>query len=93
MSRSALVRRVVALEMGPTSLKTFAGWAAVYGWAKIHEWDELGYRRIRTNLMPMPGDEPVPEETPLERQFHEAMAAAWPADPEAMEMLREKLLG
>jgi len=93
MSRAALVRRVVALELGPTSLKTFEGWAITYGWAKVYEWDQLQGRRIRAMLMPMPGDEPVPEETPLEQQFHQAMNAACSPDPEAMEMLREKLLG
>jgi len=91
MSRAALSRRLTALEEGPSTLKTLEGWAAVHGWAQVHEWKDLLCRRARAMLMPLPGDEPVPEETPLERQFHEAMHAAYPPDSHAVEMFREKL--
>jgi len=91
MSRAALSRRLIALEAGPTTLKTMEGWAAVHGWAQVQEWNDLQSRRARGKLMPLPGEEFVPEETPLERQFHEAMHAAYPPDSHAVEMFREKL--
>jgi hypothetical protein len=84
---------VIALELGPTSLKTVEGWATVHGWPQVHAWQGNAGRRIHAKLLPLPGDESVPEETPLERQFHQAMSAAYPPDPEAVEMLREKLMG
>ncbi len=91
MSRAAMVRRIIALEAGPATLKTMAGWAAMYGWPQVYEWQDLEGRRIRAKLLPLPGDEPIPEETPLERQFHDAMEAAYPPDPDAIKVLREKL--
>jgi len=75
----------------PSLLKTAPEWAAVYGWPQVYAWKENLSRRAIAELMPLPGDEPAPEETPLERQFHEAMAAAYPPDPEDMAWLRKKL--
>ena len=93
MSRAAIARRLAALEAGPSNLKTFEDWATVHGWAQVHAWEKTGARRVMAKLMPLPGDEPAPEETPLERQFHEAMAAATAANPQlgTMAWLREKL--
>ena len=83
MTRAALVRRVVALELGPTSFKSIEGWAEVYGWNQVLEWKKNRGARAIAKLLPMLGEvaEAIPEETPLEHQFHEAMAAAYPADP------------
>ena len=91
MSRAALARRVDALEAGPASLKTLEGWAEVYGWPHVWEWKKNLSRRAVAKLLPMlgKGAEPIPEETPLEHQFHQSMAAAYPG-PDARNRLRVK---
>jgi len=93
MSRASIARRVDALE-APASLKTIQSWAAAYGWDQIQEWDRLQVARIYAKpglldffhscgraLTVKPSDEPIPEETSLERQYHEWHHAMYPPEP------------
>jgi hypothetical protein len=75
-------KRVDRLEeaLGPRALGgDIKAWAAVYGWKQVYEWDRLSSARAyRTLLEFLPGRdmEPVPDPTPEEIRFHEAMNAA-----------------
>lgn len=91
MTRVNLERRLKALEAATDSLKTIEGWAAVYGWHQINEWEARFAAHVRQKLL---GDDaPFLEETALERNFHEAMIRAYTPDKDEVDRARIKILG
>lgn len=80
----------------PTGKGAQAAWGARYGWAQLDAWDRFRGDRIIARLMGFPfrgpDQEPIPEETPFERAYHEAMAIEFPVAESEREEARRRLL-